>query len=365
MFRAKLWAWLLLLSVGSKPILATAPTDSLAGTPRSRHNLVAFPAFFYTPETGFGGGGGAVLTITPIDNPARDRPDVFAMTLLYTTKNQTIAAFAPEMGFHDGSCLARGSLSYVNYPNAFHGLGNDTEERDREEYTTEEFGFEGELSRRLHSSLRMGLRGIWQRVNMLEIAEGGLLDRATVEGAKGGITSGFGPVLEWDGRDHTLAPTRGVWFQAAVISHSSALGSDYDYTGYQIDVRQYISPRSGHVVALQCVNLNLCGTVPFTAAPRPGDYMRGILEERYADHSILISRAEYRFPLFGRISGALFLAGGTMAARLADQNTENVLVSGGAGLRFLLDPKDRVKARLDFGFSSEGSRVYVQVFEAF
>lgn len=356
---------LAILAAGPNPAAADTPADSAAIAKQSRRNLVAFPALFYTPETGFGGGGAAVLTVTPADRNSQDRPDIYSLSLFYTAKNQTIAGFDPEIDFCDGAYLARGLLKYVNYPNAFHGLGNATRESDREEYTTEEIGAEGELGYRLLGSLRLGLRYVWKRVNMLAIETDGLLDGEQLTGARGGTSSGLGPVLQWDRRDATLAPTRGGWFQVAMLSYSEALGSDFDYTSYHIDLRQYISMRHRHVLALQLVNMNTCGTVPFTLAPRPGNYMRGILEERYADHSIVVSRAEYRFPLIGRFSGALFLAAGTMAAELEDHALTNLLVSGGGGIRYLLDPKDHVKVRIDFGVSSEGSRIYIQIFEAF
>ena len=129
----------IVLAVSAVCLLGAAgvPAEETATEERRSWKMAAFPAMFYTPETGFGIGGGAVFTYRNAAAPADARPQNLSMVLLGTTKKQAILTFAPELYLGDEKWVLRMSTGYQSYPTEFYGIGKDTSEDSEEEYKAE------------------------------------------------------------------------------------------------------------------------------------------------------------------------------------------------------------------------------------
>ena len=67
-----------------------------------------------------------------------------------------------------------------------------------------------------------------------------------------------------------------------------------------------------------------------------------------------------------RVLAVLFAGVGEVAPALSDFDSENLLPSGGCGIRFLLAKENRINFRIDYTWGKSGSKgVYVGVGEAF
>jgi len=96
------------------------------------------------------------------------------------------------------------------------------------------------------------------------------------------------------------------------------------------------------------------------------EIMRGYYLGRYRDKNMLVLQAEYRWaPIFWRFGLAAFAALGDVAETLDRFNLGRFKTTYGLGLRFVIDPKQRLHLRLDFGFGKETSGVYFTAGEAF
>jgi outer membrane translocation and assembly module TamA len=98
--------------------------------------------------------------------------------------------------------------------------------------------------------------------------------------------------------------------------------------------------------------------------------MRGYYYGRYRDAHQIAAQAEFRIlPISlgftDRLGFAIFAGTGSVFNDTKDLDLSNLIVSGGAGLRFLLFPKKDIWTRLDFALTKEGSGFYLFIGEAF
>lgn len=351
---------------GDTPSAAGDTTSSPEPTPRRAGWSVApFPVLFSTPETGFGGGAGAVLTHRSRGDTPRTRPQALGIVAFYTAKNQSLFGLAPDLHFRRDSWRLRAEGGYRKFPTSFYGKGNDTPDTAEEDYTIEGAGLEATLTKRVYAELRLGaLYGI-KRPRYTKTEPGGLLDRGGLVGHEGGLLTGVGPYAEWDTRDESFYPSTGSLLTALARTHGAWCGSDFAYDVYAFDLRRYVAIRRSHVVALQFVGTHRTGDVPFDDLARLGDVLRGIYAGRFLDRALLATQAEYRFPVGWRFSGAVFLGAGDVAGGWRAFRLAGTKVAGGAGLRFAIDRIEKINIRLDYATSGSGEEMYIELMEAF
>jgi len=207
--------------------------------------------------------------------------------------------------------------------------------------------------RRVWNYLRVGGNYRVLRHGLSKVAEGGNLASGSVPGTENTTLSAPGLQATWDNRDSIWSATRGSYALLGVRLYRDALGSDYDFTELLADLRAYLSIVPGHVIALQGLVTSLAGDVPFFVMPKLGGEggLRGYSANRYIDSTRALARAEYRWNDFwGPLSAAVFAGLGDVAPRSAELRLDAARPSYGFGLRYLIEPAQRLKIRLDFGF---------------
>lgn len=326
--------------------------------------VAGIPVVFYTPETSAGLGGGLTLTFPRGEPHEHLRPNSLQTFGLYSLKNQYMFFLSPEVHSHDDAWRFRPIFMFSYYPDTFYGIGRDVSKDDEEDFTTETVVIRPQLLRRVHSHWNAGLFLKWKRTDVVEIEDDGQLVQRDLPGVDGSRFVGLGPILEWDSRDQLFYPTRGSWHQLTAEFYRDGMGSDHDYERYTLDLRHYRSFRENHVVAGQLTATTLSGEIAFNEFARI-DIMRGILASRYRDRHAVSAQVEYRFPLYKRLSGVTFVSAGDVMNRWSDLDPGELKFAGGAGLRFQLNPRDRINMRLDIGIGSDGVFPYFRMLEAF
>jgi hypothetical protein len=96
--------------------------------------------------------------------------------------------------------------------------------------------------------------------------------------------------------------------------------------------------------------------VPFYLLPSLGGSttLRGFLDYRFQDRDLLLFNAEYRWPLFRALDGALFYDAGTVGPSTHALSVRNAHTDYGVGVR--LHSTRRTLVRLDVARSNEGYR---------
>jgi outer membrane protein assembly factor BamA len=341
-------------------LLLASPLVARAGMGAS-----AFPVVYSTPETGFAGGAGAILTYRMTGGDPSDRPQSLAFGAIYTAKGQAIALIAPELYLDRQAWRLQAILDYQKFPTSIYGIGNATPADSKEDYTLEGGSVQGSLLRRIHRGLRAGLAGDLKQRSIQAPTAGGLIDRRLLDGSDGGLYFGIGPALEWDDRDSPFRPTRGSWAQARFTAYRRWLGSDAGFESFGIDLRHYAPLGHSHVLGGQILVSARSGDVPFHDLARLGDVMRGMIAGRLTDRAVVFAQAEDRFPIRGRFGGVTFASLGDVSGGLERFQVRDLKCGAGLGLRFLLNKQEGMNLRADFGVTRFGGQVYFQILEAF
>lgn len=333
------------------------PTSSASASPKEdkrdyrKIGVAPFPIIFYSPETSLAGGAGAVFTFRESDLTDETRPNNLQIMAIYTLKNQATFQVTPDIYFNDQNGELYINLSYLNWPTSFFGIGNsgsiDLDDIDNleEEYTTEDLRIQPWLAHKIYSHLSLGVTYDLKNSNISDVEDGGEIDEGDLVGSDGGVSSGLGPAIIWDTRDHIFFPSEGSWHKAWIWVYRDWMGSDFSYEYYSVDFRHYLRIYSDHVLALQGIGVSTKGDVPFSELPTP--LMRGLYQDVFKDQDMISLQAEYRFPIKDRWSGAAFLSTGDAFQSNGGFDEINLKYSFGGGIRYMLNKKEKINLRLD------------------
>ncbi len=342
----------------------TAAADSLANT----SSTVLLPVLGYTPDTGMMLGG-TVLQFFYLEPEFTDcRPSVFSPVFIYTLKNQIMVYLGLGLNWDENRNALNVVPHYLKFPDQFYGIGRDVSVDDEEAYTSKRLGADLDFNRKVWGNWRLGLSYRLIKHQLSEVDPEGQLATDTVNGTEDSWLSGLGPALIFDNRDNTWAPDRGWFLQAVARFGGSDMGSDYTYQEYTLDLRGYWTVGEITVLAGQYLTTRLEGDVPFFILPRLGGdtALRGYRGGLYMDQTRALGRLELRRShLWGRLGMVAFAGIGDVAPSPEKLTLGSELWSAGFGLRYMLDPKERVNIRMDIGFGNGDSGFYLSLGEAF
>ena len=165
-----------------------------------------------------------------------------------------------------------------------------------------------------------------------------------------------------DTRDVPGYPTSGGRYRLSMASFHDRDYSQYSFRRMEADAAHYIPLlHKSWVLALRG-RMALSQTdrgqeVPFYLLPTLGGStaLRGFSDYRFRDRDLLLVSAEYRWPIFRTMDGALFYDAGTVAASADALSMRHLHTDYGVGVR--VHTTTRTTARVDFARSGEGHRV--------
>ncbi|MGB7392829.1 MAG: BamA/TamA family outer membrane protein [Pricia sp.] len=353
------------LIIGAQDSKVDAKQDKVQDSTKNL-KISAFPVAFYTPETAFGFGGLGIGTFHLKNEPRNTRPSSLQLGISYTTKNQFLLYAPFEFYKDDERWRLEGELGYYKYFYNFFGLGIDSREEDEETYEVTFPRARVSLLRELFPGFSAGLAYEFDAFYNLKIDEGGILEASDVPGKRDGTVSNVGIRAFYDTRDNVFFPTKGFYIQGNVFTSSEILGSSFNYTKYQLDNRFYQKVGRRQVIAANIFFGGSSEGTPFYDLYYLGSKRtRGINNRRFQDNSELSMALEYRFPIAGRFGGAVFGSTGTVAPDLGQAFSSAYKNAAGAGLRYIINKRDGVRIRVDYGISGEGGNFYFTIKEAF
>ncbi|UCE42188.1 MAG: BamA/TamA family outer membrane protein [Candidatus Aminicenantes bacterium] len=334
---------------------------------KEKNQLIVLPFVYYTPETKIAGGLGGIYYLRSLKDQSKGHPSTFFMDIVYTQNKQFIIGITPGLYLNKGKFHLIGDLRFKKYTENFYGIGPQTLDEMEEDFRYRSFALKCSLRKRLRPSLYVGIQYDFEHSKITKIEEGGILDTDDVLGVEGGIISGIGIILVQDSRNNLFYPTKGTLLQIDAMLFSLAIASDFQFQRFTFDFRQYITVFTKHVLALQQSANITSGDVPFQRLPVLGGpwVMRGYIQGRFRDKSAIFFQMEYRVPLIWRLSAAGFVGCGDVADKLNGFKLNDFKISGGLGIRYLINRKSGTNVRLDFGFARGNFGVYAMINEAF
>ncbi len=357
---------MMLCVVAAKGQTPRSDTIPIAATGSSSY--LVFPFIVHSAETGWGFGGISAVFFQP--NKKKDsitRTSNASLLALYTTKKQLVLAVNAGIFFPHENNLVRFQGSYSYFPAQFWGLGNHSPSALVESYSQEQYVVNPQFLHRVHRKFYIGVSYEFQHTGPVTYTPNGIFDQQNIVGRYGGNTSGIGPLVTIDTRNNAFSPTRGTFAELQYIFYGNATGSDFNFTLFNLDLRQFISFSGKSVLALQAISGLGSGAIPFRKLEQIGgsDMMRGYYAGRFTDKCLVAGQAEWRQFLFWRLGAVGFAALGQVAPGAADFCVDGFHYSWGGGLRFMLSKKEKLNLRIDYGTGASSNAFNVQLREAF
>jgi outer membrane protein assembly factor BamA len=289
------------------------------------------------------------------------------MGMIYTQKKQIMIDLGPDIYLKNEIYHLKAKVNFINFSERFYGIGSDTSEDMREDFTSRTTRINLNLQKKLFQKLYLGIQYEREHHEVVKVEEDGQLKRREILGSEPGTVSGIGFLINRDSRNNIFSPSSGDFCLLSTTLFRNGLGSSYVFTRYRIDLRKYFPLFSSQVLAFQSYFSLITGGPPFQVLSMMGgqNRMRGYYRGRFRDKNMIVLQMEYRVPLFWKFGIVGFVGFADVADKVDNFVLKDFKYSAGFGFRYLISPEEKINVRFDFGFCKESFGVYVAVSEAF
>ena len=340
---------------------APAPSDSVPPT-----RLTALPVVSYSDVTGLQYGATMFLRFRAGADPVT-RSSSLSAYAAGTAKGHIKSYVQLDRWSPGNSARWRVRLEHLSYPLPFFGLGPDTPDSAEEWYSSGVTTAQLSTQRRVNTAayVHTGVRYVRSRLREAETDH--QLTSGAIPGSSGSDVASAELGLVIDSRDNLGAPRSGTYARLVPSIAARAFGSDFAFRRLTLDARRYYTFGANHVAAFQLQYDGLAGTAPFDQMAMIGadSAMRGYPRGRYRDNHAFTAQAELRSAHWRRIGAVAFAGAGTVAPSLSKLGARAWYPTFGAGLRYLLAPRDRTVVRADLGIGRGSFGINVGIGEVF
>lgn len=332
--------------------------------------IILAPVINYTPETKLGFGVGAKFLFKPGHAGDNTRTSNVPISALYTLENQFILFSGYEVFFNEEQWMLEGNIKLQDFPRFFYGIGRDAPIEAEEEYSFAQILIEPILLKRAflrYLFLGGGIR--YNKVTGVEAIKNGKLENINYSGALGATSVGIELAAVYDSRNNLLNTQSGFYFELTHGFYGKVFGGTNEFELTKLDMRYFTKPFSKleDVLAFQLKMHFTHGDAPLTELALFGsqEIMRGYYEGRFIDRHLVAAQVEYRKNITGRLGAVVFLGAGDVANSVGNFNFKNLRPTAGIGLRFLIERKEKLNVRFDWGFGRKTNNYYLNIAEAF
>ncbi|MDO6619807.1 BamA/TamA family outer membrane protein [Shewanella sp. 6_MG-2023] len=178
------------------------------------------------------------------------------------------------------------------------------------------------------------------------------------------VSAGLGAGIIYDSRDVPTNPYDGYYFKLNGTFFDDAIGSDTNFESYSLEFDGYFPVHESITVAYKLKGCLKEGNVPLWAACRLG--LRGFSSTEYMALGAIETEAEARWRFHKRWGLVGFIGAGKLDDVNHADKSDDIIPSYGIGVRFMLQPAERINLRLDYARSSNNNdALYLSVGEAF
>jgi hypothetical protein len=355
---------------GIEKLLDRIAGDSL---PPGKARLLAYPSVAYSPETSWELGAAAACLFYARGDYEHNRLNELTAFIFYTLRGQYGLWFDHAIYSDRDRWFLLGRERFQDFPLFYYGIGRDAEASPYSVVDARYVLLRERVLHRVAADLFAGFQLDYQALRRVrfEAADSSLGVLPLPLGGAGNRSLGLGLSLIYDTRQNYLNVREGWFAELGYLRYHPAWGSEYCFQTLLLDARHYRPGfGKGQVWAFQLTGQWVDGEAPFNQLALVGGemLMRGYYLGRFRDRAYLAAQSEYRFlpfPFAKRWGAAFFAAGGLLADSPGGLLKARPLVSGGAGIRFLIFPQKDIFTRLDLGLTPEGSGFYLYLGESF
>lgn len=323
---------------------------------------------FYPPVYSFGAAGVYYFKVPPKYEYEKLTRVSYVQFLADYTQNKQLDLWGVWNIFtRNENYLFKGEIRYRNFPDRFYGIGNDTPDANEERYAYSLISIKSLALKKIRPALFVGFDYHFEYEYGFSYTEGGMLEQGTITGYNGGRGSALGAVAIYDSRDNAINARTGKLMEFSSYVYTKALGSSFSFISLNGLHQQHWPIGKRQSIGIQTKLRLSYGGVPFLDLSVAGgdDLLRGYPKYRYRDHHFFGTQVEYRFPLFWRLGMVGFAGVGDVFNQLNDVRASTLKYSVGSGLRFAVNPAERLNIRIDYALGKDGGYFYFSVAESF
>jgi Omp85 superfamily domain len=290
----------------------------------------------------------------------KSRPSIFAVTAQYSDTDSLVAGLYGRMSFDEDHQRVIVALAYGNIKNDYDDyLGTGVSLRNEATLRS----LIARYTYRVTGDWFFGGQGIYQNFFIAGDTpfDDEVLDIVGVQPYK---TAGVGLVMQRDTRDNENMPTRGGLLNFNNIAFREALAGENNYDVYRVEFKYFIPQGKNNVIAVRMLN-HLTNDAP-TAARAPVQ-LRGYKVGEYTGKYMSSVEAEDRLRFAEKWTATFF---GGVACLYGDgvscSDSENVFPMWGAGVQYILKPKEGIVVNLEYAEGKDNSYgIYLKLGYAF
>jgi outer membrane protein assembly factor BamA len=331
----------------------------------SGKSLNVFPIVMYDTDIGFGyGAKGKIVSFLSLK-------ESFDLLLFSSTKGERLLDFIfsfPDKEIRQGHVYSF-SLDFTAKYNRilkdnYYGIGPDSREEDLVHFTNEKKELKVTLGHGFTSSLVGEVSYCLRNIRYFDVEDNkAYTEKLRSVGEK--LSPFFSLIVRYDTSDSQIHPTRGFRLQCKNDLAYAFLGNkNASFARLILDLRQYfLLFGKKDVLAVRLRFQSISGNhIPLFELSVLGggsteNALRGYKMNRFQDKGKILLNVEYRFPLWAKLGGNIFVDYGVVGPSLGRLNFRKSAVDIGCGLRYYLE---NFLARFDLGFSKEGMGIYFQ-----
>jgi len=325
-----------------------------------KSSFVVLPILTSAPETGLEiGGAGLYSFYTDTIAANNTRVSNIYPYVSITTKGQSHFSVSTNYWSPKNIFNYTASVSYINYPFSFYGIGNNTRKADAETVDEKRFklslGADRLITKNLYAGFVAG--GFNYKYTNVDLSAGHFTGEPPIESISGGASIFVGPSLIYDSRDNNTYTTKGIII-TSYFNTMRGIFANNNYTGglFNIEYSQFFLLSKKLVLGFDIQEQSLAGgSSPFYLLPALGndELMRGYYNGRYRDRNFIAGQTELRYRLSDRIGIVGFIGTGEVAHNMFSINT--LKPDYGGGVRYFFDTEKGLSIRADYGVGEKAA----------
>jgi hypothetical protein len=170
---------------------------------------------------------------------------------------------------------------------------------------------------------------------------------------------GLGIYVEYDGRNSTFTPTKGLEAHLEYTNYDDKWASDFEYDHYKGTLHHYTPFGDYSSLGLRLEGEKVNGDPPFFAFPFVD--LRGIPAMRYQGQEVLTGEAEYLWGITPRWTLVFFGGVAKTTSISTFGGAGQTVAAGGLGFRYRLARKLKLQSGLDIARGPEDTAIYITV----
>lgn len=319
-------------------------------------SFLPLPAIGYSQETGLEFGVVALYSFYSSKKDISTRNSSISSVVSFTTKKQSnlklqADIWAPQNRYHYLS-----EIRYKNFPFNFYGIGDQTNEANKDVVVQKLFRLSGEIEKSIRKGYYGGINSGFENYRFSDKEPGGIYGGTPFTGKPGGKVLFVGVSQVLDTRNTNTYTGKGAYLKLNYSYAPDLFGGD-NYTGglLKADFRAFKSLDKKIIMGLNVMHQALLGkNAPFYLLPQLGNdqMMRGYYSGRYRDEKLLAAQMELRYRLIPRLGFVAFAGAGSVYG-IHDFRLAQLKPSFGGGMRYFFDVERGLSIRLDYGIGEK------------